>query len=348
MRILYGINTNGQGHINRAALIISQLVKEGHQVDIVFSGPMPPEYAKKIARNWMVVLGYKLIFRGKVFNMPGTLIENIRRLLYFPKDIKNLITKVKKYSYDLILTDFDHYTSLTGKILKIPTIAVDHQHSLIHDKAIFPKDKRFDRIAVQMAVHLTVPHRDHYIATDFADKIYNGSKGILYPIIYKTDIDSFEVYAEDHYTIYLYSWSPNELINFFTKYDKENFHIFGYNVDLKYKNLIFKPTSRVGFLKDITSSKGIITQGGFSLISEAAQINKPIFAVPQTKQFEQYISAYRMSKIGLGHFAETLNTKDLNKFIEFSDNCNYKTNHKLPILTIQDLTKTIMQIYNKL
>ncbi|OLS22467.1 MAG: hypothetical protein HeimC2_29460 [Candidatus Heimdallarchaeota archaeon LC_2] len=348
MRILYGINTNGQGHINRTALIIDQLVKEGHRVDIVFSGPKPPDYAKKIARNWMSVLGYRLIFRGKVFNMPGTLVENIRRLFYFPNEIKNLVTKVQKYSYDLILTDFDFYTSLTGKILKIPTIAVDHQHSLIHNKAIFPKNKRFDRIAVQLAVHLTVPHRDHYIAIDFADKIYSNSKGTLYPLIHKNDIDAFEVNAEDHYTIYLYSWPPRELINFFTKYHKENFHVFGYNVDLKYKNLIFKPTSRVGFLKDMTSSKGIITQGGFSLIWEAAQIKKPVFAIPQINQFEQYISAYRMSELELGYFAETLNTKDLDKFFEFSDKCNYKTSHKLPILTVQKLTRTIMLIYNKL
>ncbi|NHJ31862.1 MAG: hypothetical protein FK732_03275, partial [Asgard group archaeon] len=38
MKLLYGINTNGQGHINRSRIFISELIADGHEVHVFLSG----------------------------------------------------------------------------------------------------------------------------------------------------------------------------------------------------------------------------------------------------------------------------------------------------------------------
>lgn len=38
MRILFGIQLTGNGHINRSKRLISELRKRGHEVDVVVSG----------------------------------------------------------------------------------------------------------------------------------------------------------------------------------------------------------------------------------------------------------------------------------------------------------------------
>ena len=49
MKLLYGINTNGQGHINRSRIFISELIADGHEVHVFLSGKQPPKYAYELA-----------------------------------------------------------------------------------------------------------------------------------------------------------------------------------------------------------------------------------------------------------------------------------------------------------
>jgi UDP:flavonoid glycosyltransferase YjiC (YdhE family) len=41
MRILYGVQTTGHGHLVRSTPIIRQLRERGHRVDVLPSGPRP-------------------------------------------------------------------------------------------------------------------------------------------------------------------------------------------------------------------------------------------------------------------------------------------------------------------
>ena len=51
MKILYGIQSTGNGHISRSAKIVNKLIRKGCEVDILFSGknsqlafPFPIKY----------------------------------------------------------------------------------------------------------------------------------------------------------------------------------------------------------------------------------------------------------------------------------------------------------------
>ena len=86
---------------------------------------------------------------------------------------------------------------------------------------------------------------------------------------------------------------------------------------------MFKNPSVEEFAKDLASCRGIITNGGFTLISEAIYLKKPIYSVPVKNQMEQEINAYYLEKEGYGISSRIINKKTLEKFIK-----NLKTYEK--------------------
>ncbi|MCL4259129.1 MAG: hypothetical protein KJZ52_00755, partial [Anaerolineales bacterium] len=52
-------------------------------------------------------------------------------------------------------------------------------------------------------------------------------------------------------------------------------------------NLEFKPRSEEGFVEDLRTARGVVAGGGFSLMSEAVYLGKPMLAMPLLGQFEQ-------------------------------------------------------------
>ena len=51
MKVLYGMSSNGQGHINRSRIFIQQLIKDGHEVHILLAGKRPPQYAYEVVER---------------------------------------------------------------------------------------------------------------------------------------------------------------------------------------------------------------------------------------------------------------------------------------------------------
>mgnify|MGYP001009924358 FL=1 len=77
----------------------------------------------------------------------------------------------------------------------------------------------------------------------------------------------------------------------------------------------YRPRSIEGFLEDLVSSRGVITGGGFSLLSEAVYLGKPTLAMPLKGQFEQLMNARYLEREGYGTCAPTIDSGELNRFL---------------------------------
>ena len=62
----------------------------------------------------------------------------------------------------------------------------------------------------------------------------------------------------------------------------------------------FRPRSVDGFLEDLVTARGVVTGGGFSLLSEAVYLGKPVLSVPLRGQFEQLMNARYLEREGFG------------------------------------------------
>jgi uncharacterized protein (TIGR00661 family) len=84
-------------------------------------------------------------------------------------------------------------------------------------------------------------------------------------------------------------------------------------------NLEFRPRSNEGFLEDLRSARGVVAGGGFSLLSEAVYLGKPVLSVPLQGQFEQVMNARYLQREGFGMCAMEVTPAVLAEFLERLD-----------------------------
>jgi len=347
LKILYGINTLGQGHINESRTIIKQLRKDGHHIDCVFSGPKPPKYAYKIGNRWISIHGYRMEFNEHGPVPAKIFINNILNFKSVLESILKTYRIILNGNYRAVISDFELSTCLAGFLLNKPVIVIDHQHSIIHPSALRAPGKLFDILNALFALAISIPYFTHVFTLDFVQNPIRRFKETLFPLIQKQEIKKLTISVKNHYCVYLPYISLKKLYYIFTHFPKYNFHIYGFDINKKIKNLYFKKTSRKGFLKNMASSKGVISHAGFSITWEIFLLQKPFYTIPLKRHYEQLTNAYRLSKKSLAFVRNILSVDFLKDFISKSKQCNFKRKRNIKILDVKLLAKLIYKEIDK-
>jgi uncharacterized protein (TIGR00661 family) len=80
-------------------------------------------------------------------------------------------------------------------------------------------------------------------------------------------------------------------------------------------NLTFRPFSEAGFIDDLRSARAVVAGGGYTLMSEAVYLHKPLLSLPVKGQFEQTLNALYLQKLGYGRHAQALDKQTLDAFL---------------------------------
>lgn len=110
MRILYGVQGTGNGHITRARAMAPALAAAGLEVDYLFSGREPEQFFD------MEPFGDYQWRRGVTMVVEAGRAKSLKTLrqlkpLNFLREVRNLDVS----GYDLVLTDFEPLTAWAGK-----------------------------------------------------------------------------------------------------------------------------------------------------------------------------------------------------------------------------------------
>ncbi|MEC8364092.1 MAG: glycosyltransferase family protein [Bacteroidota bacterium] len=329
MKILYCIQLTGNGHVTRANELIPEFKKVA-KVDVLTSGNQNSlEIKEKV--------DFKLRGLSFVFGSQGGVdifktIFNLRPFT-FVKDVLNIQVK----NYDLIINDFEPVSAWACKLRGVPCYSMSRQYSLIQ-KNIFKKEK--PKLYELLILKYFAPSL-RGIGFDY--KIDNSNN--FYPII-KSNIKRKKIINKNHYTIYLPSFSIENIINFFSNLDEVIWHVFSPKVSKSFKknNLCFSPTDYKVFEQSILSCEGIICNAGFETTSEALHLNKKLLIIPMKNQFEQQYNASILSDMGVTTLLD-LKPKRLHIVKEWilsekSVKVNYDYNYKLIVeKTLLDFKK---------
>ena len=98
--------------------------------------------------------------------------------------------------------------------------------------------------------------------------------------------------------------------------NKKKCCIYGFNKEKEDGNLHFREFNENQFFKDFESCKAVVSNGGFTLISESIYLKKPIFCIPVKKQPEQTVNAMYIEKLGYGEFHESLTKENFEMFLD--------------------------------
>ncbi len=293
MKILYGVQGTGNGHISRARAINTYFRQLNIDVDFLFSGRERENYFDmEEFGNWRCHRGLTFIHQaGKL-----RFLETIKQasLSTFINDIRKLPVD----DYDLVLTDFEPITAWSAKLRNKTCIGIGHQYAFNYS---VPRvgDNIFTRVLMKNFAPCKTSLGLHW---------HHFNQPILPPI------------AETHHTndpveprkilVYLGFEEADDVLAYLENFSDYNFVYYGpFPHYERIDHIQLKPLSREGFKYDLATSEGVICNAGFELGSEAIQLGKKLLVKPLQGQLEQLSNAKALKELGL---ALNMNTLDLN------------------------------------
>jgi uncharacterized protein (TIGR00661 family) len=317
MNILYGVPGEGLGHATRSKVVIDHLVRKGHQLFVVSSGRAFQFLDKAFPGNVIEIKGFHFAFKNSEVSKSKTFLSNLRssgQNLVYNTGKKRLIER--SFAADLVITDFESFSYLFAKEHRLPIISIDNMQ--VMDRCALevgiPKTEKNNFRLAKNIVKSKVPGCDHYLISSFFDaKIIKKNTAIIPPII-REPILKAKVSSGAHTLMYQSSGSLKTVTEALSRLPQEQFIIYGMKEDRKQGNMLFKPFSEAGFIADLASAKAVVANGGFSFISEAVYMRKPVYSFPIRNQFEQWMNAAYIQKCGYGRHFETLDPDNLKSF----------------------------------
>ncbi|MBI5458339.1 MJ1255/VC2487 family glycosyltransferase [Methanobacterium sp.] len=313
-RILYSVCGEGMGHAIRGRVLLNHLTKN-NEVHI-FASDRAYDYLADHFDNVYEIGGFNTVYEDNTVQNTKTFIKGMKDL---PGDLKNslrlMYSVAKAVKPQVIISDFEFYSNLLSKILRVPLISLDNMHVLTQAELEVPRKYRTDRIAAEGVVRSFIQLPTVYLITSyFYPPLKNSSKTKYFPPVLRDTIMELEPYNGEHVLVYQTSASNVRLLDILKEFDDE-FIVYGFHRDERDGNLLFKSFNEDEFFNDLAQARAVISNGGFTLISEALYLGKPVLSVPVKKQFEQILNALYMDRLGYGEFHEDLDRDDIENFL---------------------------------
>jgi uncharacterized protein (TIGR00661 family) len=223
----------------------------------------------------------------------------------------------KSFKPDVIISDFESFTHFFAKQHRIPLISIDNMQVMERctlDIDI-PKEETNNYRLAKTIVKAKVPGAKHYYISSFFPADIRKKDTSIVPPIVRDAILKAEVSNAGHILVYQTSSSLSGIKQVLHQIPDLKFYVYGFNKDEKDKNVIFKTFSEQGFVNDLASAKAVIANGGFSFISEAVYLKKPVYSFPLKNQFEQFMNAAYIEKLGYGRHFDELQVDSMKAFL---------------------------------
>jgi uncharacterized protein (TIGR00661 family) len=290
MKILYGVQGTGNGHISRARAINKYLKKLHIEVDFLFSGRARENYFDmEEFGDWRCHQGLTFLHQaGKLQTL-----ETWKRARIL--DLLNDIRMLDLNRYDLVLSDFEPITAWAARLRNKTCIGIGHQYAFQYNVP-----RRGDNFVTRALMQYFAPCK-----ISLGLHWHHFGQPILPPI------------AETHSTkdpvepgkilVYLGFEETDDVLAYLEQFSDYKFVYYGpFERYERCDHIHLKPLSREGFKYDLATSEGVICNAGFELGSEAIQLGKKLLVKPLQGQLEQLSNAKALEQLGLAMTMDSL------------------------------------------
>lgn len=325
MKILYGVVGEGMGHAIRSSVVIPHLIEQGHQIEIVASS-RAHDFLKARFEGVNEIWGLAMVMEDNRIDKSGTAREFLSGALTgLPDNIRRYVEMTRRFEPDVVVSDFETWSALYGHRHGLPVICIDNIQAvrrLWHPPEILRGRKAEWRLA-KSVIKAKIPTAYHYLVTSYFDAEPRKPRTTVVPPILRPNIVAATPTDGEHVLVYQTSPSFANLPDVLRRFPEIPFHIYGLRRDLQQTevegNLSFRPFSDQGFVDDLASCRGVICSAGFTLLSEALHLHKPVLATPVRGQFEQVMNARYLEHLGYGALDEALDEFSVASFIAHLD-----------------------------
>ncbi|MGF1706513.1 MJ1255/VC2487 family glycosyltransferase [Enterovibrio baiacu] len=303
MKILYGVQGTGNGHISRARAMAAAFAKIPNvDVQYLFSGRPEANYFD------MAVFGDYLVRRGLTFeshegkvDLRKTVLNN--NVWQFLLDVRQLDVS----GYDLVISDFEPVTAHAAKRRGVPSLSISHQSAFTYDVPIYGQGL-FDKCVMR-----------HFAPTDLKIGLhwYHFNQPILPPII---DLPDAELSRSGPILTYL-PFEKLEKVLATLQHFSHSFICFHPECKSASRqgNVDVRPLSKHEFHEALMQCDGVIANGGFELPSEVLSLGKKLLLKPLNGQFEQQSNVATLDMLGLASAMNTLDIAVISRWLAKTD-----------------------------
>ena len=328
MKVLYGVTGEGMGHAMRSRVVLEHLLAKDHDLEIIASGKAA-EFLGKRFEGVSKIHGLHMVLEENKVRKGKTLWSNVLKgVLGVPTNIAAYFDQVAKLEPDVVISDFESWTYLYGKMHRLPILSIDNMQ-VIH-RCEIPKPIIDDnRVAFEITkafIKAKLPGCDAYYITSFFRPPTRKPDTYLFPPILRPEILDAKRATGDHLLVYQ---SGSEMLEAALR--KTGLECRAYNMRPGLKEevvegkLRFRPFSETGFIEDLATCRAVIGAGGFTLMGEAVYLHKPMLSLPLADQFEQMLNARYLEIEGYGMWAENFDDPTLiPRFLERVPACAAK------------------------
>ncbi len=323
--IFYGVAGEGNGHAIRAKTIIDELRKK-HTIH-VFSHGKGHKYLKQFF-SLHRILGFHVYYAN---NTVSSFLTGTINILKFPlMVIASLQYPVAflKHKPDVVITDFEPFVLYWAKMFNVPSICIDNQHSIINTSIDKIKGQWLTEIYSKLVVHSFLPDPNETIITTFFPNEITKKNTFLVPPVIKQEVQEIKNKKTRHKEqknnaqknnghIFVYQTSPSykQMLSILKKVNKK-FIIYGFNKEAQEANLTFKKFNKEEYVEDLAAADAVIINGGFTMLSEALYLEKPIFSIPIKRQFEQIVNGHYINKLQYGMAVKDITQENFETFLK--------------------------------
>jgi uncharacterized protein (TIGR00661 family) len=318
MRILYGVTGCGLGHTMRTRALAQHLVNQRHVVKLAASGR-----AVGILRGHgfdvLSIEGMTMHYRKGEMKRLRTLLELARRA---PRAFANNVAigsrEAWEFAPDAVVTDFDSFAHAVGVALGIPTVSLDHQHVLDRFRHATAIRRSLSSYLLACAVVAAkTPACARYIVTSFffPDERVDRSTSLVGPIL-RPEIESAIPTVGEHVLVYQTTSGDPRLVRALEALPSQRFVVYGLGREERRGNVEIRTFDERRFVCELASARAVITNGGFTTISEAIYLGKPILSVPIRRQTEQELNAAYVDRLGFGARADRIVPSAVARFLD--------------------------------
>jgi len=273
MHITIAINGEGRGHFSRARAL-AEILKERHRITFRAPSHLSEELRHLFPDCSVRDIPY-LAFEQNGFSLDilKTIVKNIPLVLRAPRVQTRLARELREEGTQMVLSDFEPFTSRAAKLVGIPVLQLNHPGVVTRTAWLSPA-----WLLSAIVSNYMMGHADKTVICSFFD-------GDIGPIVraelrnrIRTDGDYYVVYQKPLYRDYL---AP-----VLSGLGEDRFTIF--------------PNSNADYATALAGCAGLIAPAGHQSISEALALGKPVFAIPVQGQFEQELNAVKLKESGCG------------------------------------------------
>jgi uncharacterized protein (TIGR00661 family) len=213
---------------------------------------------------------------------------------------------IEREQPDLILTDFEPALPRAANAVGVPYASLNHQHFLLtYDLSGLPLWLRLHARYMAWVVRAYyAPPEVTIVSSFYFPPLRRTCKGISQVgVLLREEVEQAVPWDGQHLVAYFRRPVPLATLRALAALDQD-IRVYGMGERPAEGRLRFAQVSADGFVRDLAGCQALVCTAGNQVVGEALSLGKPVFAIPELGNYEQYINAHYLARAGTGEWAE--------------------------------------------